>query len=341
MNEPAATVKPGRARFVEARRYCTERAPGLLFCLLLVSGALFLADHFGSSAILGAFLIGMAFNSISRYPEMVAGIDFCARDLLRLGVALLGVRLGFAQVAQLGIQPALVAVAVVAATLVASAVCARLLRIDPGIGWISGAAVGICGVSAALAVAAALRPEREPQVHMACIVAGVAGLSSLCMMLYPGMMLMLDWTPAQMGVFLGATIHDVAQVVGAGEMISPEVTQVAAYTKMLRVAMLFPAVVMTVIMFRRGGSASGGVTTYFPPFLLGFVLLAIMTNLRWVPASVVAVLEQLSQGCMWVAMAALGTRTNLVELWLLGRRPFVLLLINTVFLGVLAFFLVN
>lgn len=339
--QPSAVIKGARVRLEGVRRYCATRTPGILFCLLLVAGSLFLAERYSSSTILGAFLIGMAFNSISRFGEMSAGIDFCAREVLRFGVVLLGVRLTFAQIAQLGVQPVLVAVTVVMATLTVSVIIARAMKIDSDNAWISGAAVGICGVSAALAVSAALRPSRASEIHLACTVAGVAGLSSLCMMVYPGLLLMLDWTPEQMGLFLGATIHDIAQVVGAGEMVSTEVTQLAAYTKMLRVAALLPVIVVTVLIFRRCGATPGRLTTYFPPFLLGFLAMALAANTGLIPGPVVGTFERLSQACMWTAMAALGTKTNLVDLWLLGRRPLVLLLINTAFIGVLAFILIR
>lgn len=336
--KPSAATSPNR--IASLRSYWLARLSGICFCLLLVLGASYIADHYGSSKILGALLLGMAFNSISNYPEFAPGLDFCAKQVLRIGVALLGVRITFSQISELGLQPLMVVAAVVVATIVFSIVLAHLLKVDVILGVISGAAVGICGASAALAVAAVLPGSSKSEKHLLCTVVGVAGLSTICMVLYPGLLLALGMTPAQMGLFLGASIHDVAQVFGAGDMISPAVAQLATYTKMLRVAMLVPVIMILAVLFS-ANTGQGRIRRMLPPpFLMAFVGFVILANVNILPQASLTWFSSFSQICLWTAMAALGAKTNLVELWHVGRKPFVLLLVNTIFIAGLSFLLV-
>lgn len=340
MNElPLVVATPAPSKRVLVKAYCLERLSGICFCLLLVLGASYIADHYGSSTILGALLLGMAFNSVSQYREFAPGIDFCAKHVLRIGVALLGVRITFSQISELGAKPLLVVGTVVLGTILFSLLAARLLKIDVVKGVISGAAVGICGASAALAVAAVLPTNKESEKHLLCTVVGVAGVSTLCMVVYPGLLLTLGLSAEQMGVFLGASIHDVAQVFGAGDMISPAVAQLATYTKMLRVAMLLPAIMVLAFVFSKGDEPNR-IHRMLPPFLIAFVGFVLLANSQLLSASVINIFSDFSRIFLWTAMAALGAKTNLVELWHVGGRPLALLLINTLFIACISMLLV-
>jgi uncharacterized integral membrane protein (TIGR00698 family) len=319
---------------------CITLFPGTFFCVLLVLGASYIAEHYGSSKILGALLLGMAFNSIYKYPDFSPGLEFCAKSVLRFGVALLGVRITFSQVTELGVQPVIVVVVVVIATIVFSILFGYLLKVDRIKSIVSGAAVGICGVSAALAVAAVLPQSKDNEKYLLCTVVSVACISTICMILYPGLLLYLDLSAEQMGIFLGASIHDVAQVFGAGEMISTEVSELATYTKMLRVAMLVPAIMVFAFLFRSHAPEGKLISRIFPWFLVAFLVLMISANLKVMPAEATTFLGDLSKFCLWVAMAALGAKTNLLELWQVGRKPLLLLLLNTVLIAAISLILV-
>lgn len=307
--------------------------PGVCFCLLLVLGSSYISEHYGSSKILGVLLLGMAFNNIYKYPEFSPGLDFCSKNILRVGVALLGVRISFSQVTELGIQPIIVVVLVVVGTISFSLVVGHLLKIDRIKSIISGAAVGICGVSAALAVAAVLPTNKSNEKYLLCTVVSVAGMSTICMIFYPGMLLAFDLSAEQMGIFLGASIHDVAQVFGAGKIISPEVAELATYTKMLRVAMLMPTIILLALLFQRSTPEGGIIYRMFPWFLVAFVVLMFLTNVNALPSDAVSFCSGLSSLFLWVAMAALGAKTNLLGLWKVGKKPFVLLLMNSVLIA--------
>lgn len=314
--------------------------PGISFCLLLVLGSSYISDHYGTSKILGALLLGMAFQNISQYQEFSPGLDFCTKTVLRVGVAILGVRISFSQMEELGGAPLILVSTVVIGTIIFSIVIARLFQIDRIRGIISGAAVGICGVSAALAVASVLPSNKVIQQHLLCTVVAVTGISTICMVLYPGLLTTMGMTPEQMGLFIGASIHDVVQVFGAGEMISADVAELATYTKMLRVAMLVPTVVILALVYRRSGVAADGVGRIVPPFLVAFVGFVILANVQLLPREGTVLLADISQACLWIAMAALGAKTNLVELWHVGGKPLLLILINTLFIATISLLLI-
>lgn len=337
-------IAAGAAFPAQLKRYCSARLPGVCFCLLVVLAASYIREHYGSSQIIGALLLGMAFNSISHYREFAPGLEFCAKNLLRFGVALLGARITFSQIAELGWQPLLVVSCAMGLTLLFSVLLAKSLRLDRVSGIISGAAVGICGVSAAMVVASVLHSKihhnTSAEQHLMCTLVGITGMSTICMILYPGLITSLGLDPQQMGVFLGASIHDVAQVVGAGQMISPQVAELAAYSKMLRVALLIPVVVVLAWAYRGPQAGAGRWHQALPPFLLLFIGCVVLANTGALSAPTAAVMGQVSQVCLWLAMAALGARTNLVDLWRVGYNPLLLLFLNTIFIAVVSLTLV-
>ena len=329
--------------------------PGLTFCILVVLAASYIAENYGSPAILCALLLGMAFNNISSQPDLLKGLDFCRNDILRYGVALLGARITFSQISELGIQPVLVVVAVVLCTIGFSILLGRLLKIALAPAIIAGSSVAICGVSAALAVAAVLPVNKDTKNYLLCTVVGVTGLSTILMVLYPAMIGNMQWSPEQMGLFLGATIHDVAQVFAAGHMVSDEVAEFATYTKMLRVTALVPVVVVLGILFRSTLLTQSNETTkdsssdttaakparLLPGFLIGFIVLMLLSNIGVIPEAGIDAMSDLSHVCLLIAMAALGAKSNLMELWHVGRKPLLLLVINTLFIGLLALLLIH
>jgi uncharacterized integral membrane protein (TIGR00698 family) len=167
-------------------------------------------------------------------------------------------------------------------------------------------------------------------------VVGVTGLSTLAMITYPILCKLLGLSPEQTGMFLGGTIHDVAQVVGAGYMISPVTGDIATVVKLLRVALLVPAVVVVAWVFRRqhAGSERGRIPVV-PGFLVAFMVLVAINSLGVIPPAVTGGMNDLSRSCLVIAIAALGVKTSLQKLAKVGWRPIVMLVGETVFLAVL------
>lgn len=311
-------------------------APGLATAAVIAAAATFVSEHYGGPQFLYALFFGISFNFLADDPRTRPGVELAARTLLRLGVGLLGARITLEQIAALGATTVLLMAGAVLATIAFGAWLARVMRQPVAEGLLTGGAVAICGASAALAIAAVLpRSERSGQFTLLTVV-GVTLLSTVAMVFYPLIARLAQFDAGAAGIFLGGTIHDVAQVVGAGYIISPEAGANATYVKLLRVAMLLPVVLALSLAFRgKGGSAKG--TPIVPWFLLVFAALAGAGSAGWLPPATVGVLSDVSRACLVTAIAALGVKTSFQEFASLGWRPVALLVGETLFLGTLVF----
>jgi uncharacterized integral membrane protein (TIGR00698 family) len=227
-------------------------------------------------------------------------------------------------------------VTLVVVTIGVSVIAAKLLGFQRLFGMLTGGATAICGASAALALAAAL--PNHPQKERATLftVIGVSALSTMAMIVYPMIANWFSLSPQMAGIFLGATIHDVAQVVGAGYSMSTETGDTATVVKLMRVAMLLPVIVCAAMVTRMQGVETGGKRPpLLPWFAVGFLLLACINSTGWVVPAVQGTVNELSRWCLVVSISALGMKTQLKELASVGIKPILLMVGETVFLVVL------
>lgn len=307
--------------------------PGLTVAATVALAVGFIAEHYGGPAFLLALLLGMAFNFLATDARVRPGIDFAARSVLRTGVALLGIRITFDRIFELGIGPVALAVCGVALSILSGVILARLVGRSREEGLLSGGAVGICGASAAMAIAAAL--PRSPQAERLTLltVIGVTALSTAAMVIYPLLAKTLGFDETASGVLFGATIHDVAQVLGAGLTVSPHAGDIATFVKLVRVACLLPVVVTIAWLYRtQTADGSGGSQQLLPRFLLGFVALVVLASILPLPEMLVSGVSDVSRACLLIAISALGVKTSFGELFALGWKPLLLILAETAIL---------
>ncbi len=310
--------------------------PGLTIAAVISIAATFLSGHYGVPLMLMALLLGMAVNFLSDDPVCKPGFSFTSSTVLRFGVALLGARITLDGILELGIAPLIAAIICSLLTIAFGVVAARLLGLPRDFGILTGGATGICGASAALAISSVLERKSGPIERQTIFtVMGVTTLSTIAMVLYPILTTQLDMSDAAAGVFLGASIHDVAQVAGAGYGVSPAVGDAATLTKLLRVAMLVPIVLGLSLALLPAG-ARGGRAPRLPLFLVAFVVLAVLRNINVIPASVVSFLSDASQWMLVTAISALGVKTVLKDFVTLGPRSLTLLVLETLFVATLA-----
>ena len=312
--------------------------PGVLACAVVAAAATFLSQHYGAPVMLFALLLGTAMNFLADDGgPCKPGIEFSARTVLRIGVALLGLRITAAQIAALGWGPVVLVLVCVALTIVVSMAVARAIGFQTLFGLLSGGAVAICGASAALALAAALPAHPGKERATLFTVVSVSALSTLAMIVYPMIAQALGLDARAAGVFLGATIHDVAQVVGAGYSMSRETGDVATFVKLLRVAMLLPVIVFAVLLSRRqAGEATGPKPPLLPWFAVAFAVLVAINSLVALPKFVLDIGNDGSRWFLVAAIAAIGMKTRLKDLITVGIKPVALMLGETAFLAVLA-----
>lgn len=331
-DETGAATPDGRGRAAAAT--LRTQFPGLLAAATVGLAASFLSDHYGGPTMLYALLLGMAFHFLSQEGRCVEGIATASRTVLRIGVALLGMRITLGQIAELGVETPLLMVATVVFTTLVGIVAARLMGLDRAFGVLTGGAVAVCGASAALAIAAVLPRTEQSERDTIFTVIGVTTLSTVAMILYPMIVGGFGLGPNSAGIFLGGTIHDVAQVVGAGYSLSPQTGDTATFVKLLRVAMLLP-IVMAVSLAFGGRGEQGQKPPLLPPFLIAFAVLVGINSTGWVPALVTTGLNDLSRWCLVTAIAALGMKTSLKAMTQLGPKPVILLLVETVLMAAL------
>lgn len=308
--------------------------PGVLLAIVVAISSTFIADARGGPTLLYALLIGMALHTVTIDSTAKPGIDFAARRILRLGVALLGARITLEQIGGLGWTNGGLIVTGVLTTIAFGVVMSCVLGLSNRLGILTGGATAICGASAAIAIATILPRDEDSERELIFTIAGVTALSTLAMVLYPVIVKFLDLDPHQAGIFLGGTIHDVAQVVGAGYSISHEVGDYAVLSKMLRVAMLLPVVMALSITIRRRSQTSEqlGKDPLLPSFLIGFVVFVIIGSLGWIPQPVGAAMNEVSRACLVIAIAAVGLKTSLLEIKKVGARAALLLGAEALFL---------
>lgn len=339
VNASAAVLKVELPQRVDRLR---QLMPGVLICITIALATTFIADHYGGPTLLYALLFGMSLHFLSEEGRCVAGIEFAARTILRFGVALLGVRITVEQVTSLGIGPVIIVVAGVVLTIMFGVLLARLLGLHRDMGLLTGGAVAICGASAALALSAVMPRGVNSERNTILTVVGVTTLSTAAMVIYPLIAGVMSFTDPQAGVFLGGTIHDVAQVVGAGYMISDEAGDVSTIVKLMRVAMLVPVVMCFMLLFHNAeGSKNSSKIPRLPSFLVAFVMLVVINSFGAIPTSLADGMADLSRWCLVTAIAALGIKTSFQKLAVVGWKPVILMVSETVFLFglVLAFIL--
>jgi len=319
-----------------------QLVPGLLVTVLVAMAAAFLGSHYKGSMLLFALLLGLALHFISEDVRCMPGIQFASSTVLRLGVALLGLRLTIANVGALGWQTVLALLCAVSLTVLAGLGLAKVLKIEGRLGLLVGGATAICGASAALAIASVLPKYPHLERDTALTVVGVTTLSTLAMVSYPLLTQWLGFDALTSGKFIGATIHDVAQVVGAGYSLSPAAGDAATITKLMRVALLMPVLVIISLAVRRqiarqqNGDEPSPKTPLLPWFTVAFVALMLLNSTGWVSASVQSLASDLSQWFLVVAIAGVGLKTSLKDVMQLGWRPVLLLLLVTLILAVMS-----
>jgi uncharacterized integral membrane protein (TIGR00698 family) len=314
--------------------------PGLLVCLVIAMSTSFLSANYGGPQLLYALLIGLSLHFLYSNEMVRPGIDFSAKTVLRLGVAFLGIRITFADIGAIGLNTGLMVIFAVASTVALGFILAKVLKISPDYGLIAGGSVGICGASAALAVASVLPKSKENEQFTLLVVVGVTVLSTIVMVTYPFLLQMMDVSALPAGIFIGATIHDVAQVVAAGMLFGPEAGDVATVVKLFRVALLLPVVLFISLFFGAQKSTTGlgwGSLRLIPTFLLGFVVFSIVASMQILPSAMTQQIGDLSRWMLVIAIAAAGLKTNFQELAKLGWQPVLMLMVETLFIALLGF----
>ena len=309
--------------------------PGLALTAALTGAALW-AGSFpaiagaGFSALTLAILFGMVVGN-TVYPKIWqpcdGGVIFAKQHLLRLGIILYGFRLTFAQIADVGVSGILIDVLTLSSTFfIACFLGQKVFGLDKHTSWLIGAGSSICGEPVVKAEAS----------KVTVAVATVVIFGTIAIFLYPAMYpLLAHWfTPETYGIYMGSTMHEVAQVVAAGHAVSPDAENAAVIAKMLRVMMLAPFLLFLAARVKQLTPAGNGEKSKItiPWFAIMFILVAVFNSFHLLPKAVVDMLVTLDTVLLAMAMAALGVTTHVSALKKAGAKPLLMALMLFVWL---------
>ncbi len=295
--------------------------PGLTVAVLATLAAASLSDRYGAPLTLMALLIGLALNFLSADRRLTPGLGLAARELLRWAIVLVGARVTLAQIIAIGPEALAMIVATVALTILAGVALARALGLAAPFGVLAGGAVAICGGSAAMAISATLGERRVPQHALTLVLVGISTASSIAMVVYPGLAHIFAFDDAQAGFFLGASVHDVAQTVGAGYSWSPAAGDTAIVVKLARVALLAPVLAIIALAFPAEVGARRAKVPVVPWFVAGFFIVAAINSTGIVPARLANGAADIATWLLAVAVAATAIRSPLGEILKAGPKP--------------------
>ncbi|WP_213993587.1 YeiH family protein [Sodalis sp. dw_96] len=313
--------------------------PGLALAGALTSAAIWAGNiplimHLGLGALTLAIIFGIiAGNTVYPWlqPASHSGVLFAKQRLLRMGIILYGFRLTFQQIADVGAAGVVIDLLTLSSTfLLACWLGRKVFGMDSQTAMLIGAGSSICGAAAVMATEPVLKAEAG---KVAVAVATVVLFGTLAIFVYPWLYrlnLHYHWLPfseLSFGVYTGSTIHEVAQVVAAAHSISPEAENAAVITKMIRVMMLAPFLLLVsgYLSRRRGSTDTTDKTAITVPwFAVIFIFVAAFNSFHLLPARVVDPLITLDTAMLAMAMAALGLTTHVGAIRRAGLKPILL-----------------
>jgi uncharacterized integral membrane protein (TIGR00698 family) len=281
--------------------------PGLLMTGVAALAAAYLSEHYGAPLMLMGLLIGLAFNFVNADARLHPGLGFASKTLLRWGIVLVGLQVTFAQIASLGWVAFAAIAAMIALVTLSGTMMARSTNMGAAFGTLAGGAVAICGASAALALSSVLGEKRTSQAQLTLVLVSVSAASALAMSVYPILAHALHLTDAQAGFLMGASIHDVAQALGAGYSYSPEAGQTASIVKLTRVALLAPALAVVAWAYPAPDGTKGNVGV--PWFVLAFLGMTALHSFVALPPVVLQWSPKVAAGLLLMAVTATGIRS--------------------------------
>jgi uncharacterized integral membrane protein (TIGR00698 family) len=308
---------------------------GLIVAAVVASGAVAIHRRWPTvSPHVGAVAVGIALANLGSSTRRLApGLAVSGRTVLRLGVALLGVRLSVGDLAELGPAAIVSTVAVVAIAFFGIRALGRLLGLSPGLSLLVAVGFSICGASAI----AAARPVSDASDEEAGYAVGLVTLcGTLAIWLLPMVGTSLGMTDADFGAWVGASVHDVGQVVAASSTHGDVSTESAVMVKLARISMLAPLLALLAFGRSRPMSASGGRPPLVPWFVVLFLAAVALRSLGLIPAGALAPIRSVETWLLAMGMVGLGSQVRIAALATLGPRPLLLGLAGWVLIAAVA-----
>lgn len=310
---------------------------GLILCAGLTLGGFILAHlpgirESGISPLVFSLLLGLVVGNLpvsGRLPQASRGLQFATRWLLRSGIVLFGLSLTLQQILGLGPKVIVLDTLVIATVLITGYwLGTRIFKLDAETALLTSAGSAICGAAAVLATETTIR-SKPAATSMA--VATVVLFGSLAMLVYPLLYPLTGMDEGLFGIYIGATVHEVAQVVAAGDAVGPHALANAVIVKLVRVMLLIPFLLIVGQWWLRRNTqetddSAARPALVIPWFAFGFLAMVVFNSVIALPTPLHDGLVTVGQIALAMAMAALGFETRLEKLRVLGIKPFLLAL---------------
>jgi uncharacterized integral membrane protein (TIGR00698 family) len=310
-------------------------APGLLVAVIVAAIAYVFSLYIPVSIMLIALILGFLLYPVFGTKNYFgAGISFSANAILKFGIICLGARINLGMIQDLGVETFLIIVMCMAATTCMGLWLGRKMGLSHALSILVAGAVSVCGSSAALAICSIFPSEEKKETDLVFVIVGVTILSTIGMITYPAVLALLDISDQSAGVVLGASLHNVAQAVGAGFLVSDAAGESATIAKLSRVSLLAPYVVIISLIARSRMKVkkSNKKLAILPLFVVGFLLVTCLNSFGILPAIIVAALIFLSKAALIVSIVAIGMRTSFTQVWSIDKSAIMLMVVLTLFL---------
>ena len=312
--------------------------PGIVLSLAVAAVSILASTVLpGVSALVIAIAVGILTANLTTLPRaLTPGLSVAAKKLLRAGLVLLGLQVVLGDLLALGVPMLRVVVVVVAGGILGTVLIGRALGVEKGLTILVACGFSICGAAAVAAAAGVTDPEEEHEERTITAIALVVLCGTLMIAAVPAVAALLRLEPETAGLWAGASIHEVAQVVAAGGALGGAALSVAVIVKLARVLMLAPVIAVLSLQQRREGAADGKRPPLVPLFVLGFLAMVLVRSFVPPPGSVLEVGALLQTSLLAAAMFALGTGVKIRNLVQVGPRPLALAALSTLLVAALA-----
>jgi uncharacterized integral membrane protein (TIGR00698 family) len=302
------------------------KLPGIVLAVGLGLAAIFLSGLTPSflNSYLLALLVGMILAPfVNKLPQLNAGISLSSAKMLEWSVVLLAFSIDYKAIGAIGAKDFAVIIMVVLVVLLATYYLSKVLSCPGKTGWLVGFGTAICGSSAIAALAPKIKANKE---DVAISLASVNLLGSLAMVLLPFVFEFYPLLEKEMAFLIGASLHSVGNVAGAGFSVSEEVGQLALVYKMARVALLSPALLFMVWLDSRKSNEQK-FRFQLPWYLIVFIAVSIIVSFFPLPALLLKWSETIGKFILTIAMAAIGLKVDVFRLLKAGQRGLVFALV--------------
>ena len=315
--------------------------PGILLIAVVVFIATIISSYIFIGTVASAIILGILINQFFPIPKSCqAGIKFSEKTLLSVAIILLGSTLNVTILSFIDLKILGILILLICTSIIISLLLGKLFNLSSPLSLLLGIGNGICG-SSAIAGASTIVNAEDDDIGISISAINIIG--AIGIFLVPFLInLFFNGNLQEQGIVIGSTIQAVGQVTAAGFIMGNEVGEMATLIKMIRILMLGPILILLTLLYSSKNKQSNKNSVLsIPPFIIGFIILGVLTNYELIPLNLLPVLKSLSKYFLLFAMTAIGLRVSLKSIIDKGYKVFLVSSITFLFQIVLVIYLLS